>query len=195
MSWPDARAPRAQRRATPVHHRDTDGKRLPAVVDLPLHQAGRCRQTGRAGAQATPVHRTGDETAPNTPLETPVTTCTPRELRIIADHVERLTKARVVNTQLGVDTLPDEVIVDFPNSFRGTVHWTPARRGTNGAERTAIARHARHRDCYQLDTASLELIGGPRVTRGAQLAQAADGYDADAAAKMRIINARTPLHP
>jgi len=96
-------------------------------------------------------------------------TCTPRELRIIADHVERLTKARVVNTQLGVDTLPDEVVVDFPNSFRATVHWTPGRRGNTGTERAAIARHARHRDCYQLDTASLELIGGPRVTRGAQL--------------------------
>lgn len=95
-------------------------------------------------------------------------TLTPRELRIIADHVERLTKARVVNAQLGVDTLPDEVLVDFPNSYRGTVHWTSRRRGDTGAERAAIARHARHRDCYQLDTASLELIGGPRITRGAQ---------------------------
>ncbi|WP_404974877.1 hypothetical protein [[Kitasatospora] papulosa] len=90
-------------------------------------------------------------------------TCTPRELRIIADHVERLTKARVVNTQLGVPTTPDLMVVDFPNSFRATVHWTPGRRGTTGTERTAIARHARHRDCYQLDTASLEVAGGPRT--------------------------------
>ncbi|MFB7226071.1 hypothetical protein [Streptomyces sp. NPDC056227] len=88
---------------------------------------------------------------------------TPRELRIIADHVERLTKARVVNAQSGVDTTPDVLVVDFPNRFTGTVHWTPGRKGDTGAERTAIARHARHRDSYQLDVASLEVTGGPRV--------------------------------
>lgn len=89
-------------------------------------------------------------------------TCTPRELRIIADHVERLTKARVVNTQLGVDTLPDEVVVDFPNSYTGTLIWTTGRKGATGSERAAIARHARHRDCYQLDMATLAVTGGPR---------------------------------
>lgn len=80
---------------------------------------------------------------------------TPRELRILADHVERLTKARVVNAQLGVDTLPDTVEVDFPNGFTGTVHWTPRRTWNSNAEQAVVARHGRHRDCYQLDVATI----------------------------------------
>lgn len=88
---------------------------------------------------------------------------TPRELRIIADHVERLTKARVVNTQLGVATTPDLLAVDFPNSYTGTLIWTPGRKGQTGTERAAIARHARHRDSYTLDLATLKVTGGPRV--------------------------------
>jgi len=82
-------------------------------------------------------------------------TLTPRELRIIADHVERLTKARVVNAQLGVDTTPDLLVADFPNGFTATVIWMQGHRSDDPRLRQRIARHARHRDCYQLDTATL----------------------------------------
>ena len=85
--------------------------------------------------------------------------CTPRELRIIADHLERLTKARVVNQQLGVASTPDTVTVDFPNGFTGTVHWTTGQTGATPAQHQAIARHGRHRDAYRLDPASLENTG------------------------------------
>lgn len=90
---------------------------------------------------------------------------TPRELRIIADHVERYTKARVMNAKIGIDTTPDLVVVDFPNRFTGTLIWTPGRQGNNSAERTALEKHARHRDSYTLDLATLEVTGGPRAPR------------------------------
>jgi hypothetical protein len=84
-----------------------------------------------------------------------VVTLTPRELRIIADHVERLTKARVVNTQLGIDTTPDVLVADFPNGFTATVTWMQGQHSDDPRRRQRIARHARHRDCYQLDAATL----------------------------------------
>lgn len=84
-----------------------------------------------------------------------MTDCTPRELRIIADHLERLTKARVVNQQLGVPTTPDVMVVNFPNDFTGTIRWTPGRKGDTARDRSTIARHARHRDAYLLDAATL----------------------------------------
>ena len=80
---------------------------------------------------------------------------TPRELRILADHVERLTKARVVNTQLGIDTTPDLMAVDFPNGYTGTVIWMPGVHSDDPKRRQRIAQHARHRDCYQLDVTTI----------------------------------------
>lgn len=90
---------------------------------------------------------------------------TPREMRVISDHVERLTKARVVNQQLGVDTTPDLLLVRFPNGYEGTLIWTPGRRGESEAERRALERNARHRDGYHLDAATIR-IAGPKPTTG-----------------------------
>ncbi|MFG3180067.1 hypothetical protein ACGFZC_34115 [[Kitasatospora] papulosa] len=84
-----------------------------------------------------------------------MTDCTPRELRIIADHVERLTKARVVNQQLGVPTTPDELAVNFPNGYTGIVRWTPGITSATPAEHRAVARNTRHRDAYLLDLATV----------------------------------------
>ncbi|MEU9616909.1 hypothetical protein AB0D56_36115 [Streptomyces sp. NPDC048209] len=93
-----------------------------------------------------------------------MTDCTPRELRIIADHVERLTKARVVNQQLGVATTPDTVTVDFPNGFTGVIRWTPAQRSPNPTKHRALVNNTRHREAYHLDPMSLEHTGS--VHRG-----------------------------
>jgi hypothetical protein len=84
-----------------------------------------------------------------------VSPLTPRELRVIADHVERLTKARVVNTQTGVATTPDLMSVDFPNGYTGTVIWMLGQTSDDPKRRQRIARHARHRDGYQLDVATI----------------------------------------
>lgn len=80
---------------------------------------------------------------------------TPRELRIIADHVERLTKARVVNAQLSISTTPDLMTVDFPNGYTGTLVWMLGQTSDGPRRRQRIARHARHRDCYQLDVSTI----------------------------------------
>ncbi|MEU9946914.1 hypothetical protein [Streptomyces sp. NPDC047939] len=88
---------------------------------------------------------------------------TPRELRIIADHVERLTKARVVNTQLDVATTPDLLSVDFPNGYTGTLIWMLGVHVDDPKMRQRVARHARHRDCYQLDVATIRTTGTPQV--------------------------------
>ncbi|MEU2149330.1 hypothetical protein ABZ741_34160 [Streptomyces globisporus] len=97
---------------------------------------------------------------------------TPREMRIIADHVERLTKARVVNQQTGVATTPDLMLVRFPNGYEGTLIWTPGSRGTNARERAALTRHTRHRDGYHLDMATIR-IAGPKPSEQAARPHAA----------------------
>ncbi|MFE3381912.1 hypothetical protein [Streptomyces anulatus] len=95
-----------------------------------------------------------------------MTALTPREMRIIADHVERLTKARIVNQQTGVATTPDLLLVRFPNGYEGTLIWTPGSRGTNARERAALTRHTRHRDGYHLDMATIR-VAGPKAAEPA----------------------------
>lgn len=53
-------------------------------------------------------------------------TLTPRQLRTIADRVERLTKARLDNEAMGVPTTPDTFDCRFPSGHRGTVTWEAA---------------------------------------------------------------------
>jgi hypothetical protein len=66
---------------------------------------------------------------------------TPRQLRIIADRVEQLTKARVNNAAMGVPTTPDTFGCRFPSGHRGTVQWAEApltsasARERNGGKR------------------------------------------------------------
>lgn len=90
-----------------------------------------------------------------------LTSFTPRELRIVADHVERVTKARVVNTQLGVEATPDVLTVRFPNGIVGTLHWTPGRRGATAAQQRGISTAARHRAGYTVDPVSLKWDEAP----------------------------------
>ncbi|MEV5131036.1 hypothetical protein AB0K87_11085 [Streptomyces sp. NPDC053705] len=128
-----------------------------------------------------------------------MTDCTPRELRIIADHVERLTKARVVNQQLGVPTTPDELTVNFPNGYTGTVRWAPRLTSTTPVERQAIARSARHRDAYLLDPGTLQRTREPRATRSPHLSVGTPAANATAAltalqAGARSQAARTTEH-
>lgn len=75
---------------------------------------------------------------------------TPRQLRIIADRVEALTKARVDNTAMGVPTTPDRFECRFPSGHRGTVTWTEApvssataraRNGGRPVHRYVVALH------------------------------------------------------
>jgi hypothetical protein len=103
-----------------------------------------------------------------------VTPLTPRELRVIADHVERLTKARVVNRQLDLETTPDLMSVDFPNGFTGTVVWTPGQRSTDTLRQRNIERHARHRDSYQLDAATITITAAGASNISLNLAQGID---------------------
>ncbi|WP_331719502.1 hypothetical protein OG693_39740 (plasmid) [Streptomyces sp. NBC_01259] len=121
---------------------------------------------------------------------------TPRELRIIADHVERLTKARVVNAQLGIDTTPDLMVVDFPNGYTSTVIWMPGAHSDDPRRRQRIAQHARHRDCYQLDVATITVTASgaaaAMVTAGAIVtADMVQGLDVAATLRKIGSNPRT----
>lgn len=53
-----------------------------------------------------------------------MTAFTPRQLRVIADQVERLTKARRVNEQSGVAATPDVMALELPGSVLGILRWT-----------------------------------------------------------------------
>lgn len=55
-----------------------------------------------------------------------MTAFTPRQLRTMADHVERLTKARIANEDLGVPTTPDTFALRFPDGTLGVCTWTRA---------------------------------------------------------------------
>jgi hypothetical protein len=103
---------------------------------------------------------------------------TPRELRIIADHVERLTKARVVNTQLGIDTTPDTISIDFPNGYTGTAIWMPGVHSDDPKRRQRIAQHARHRDCYQLDVATITASSTAHAEAQANIIRNCNGVNA-----------------
>ncbi|WP_098010478.1 hypothetical protein [Streptomyces sp. sk226] len=84
-------------------------------------------------------------------------------MRLIADHVERLTKARVTNMELGVPTTPDRVTVTFPNGFTGIVQWLDAS--------TAGLREG-VRPCYFLELNSLEYRPAKPKSAAAAMTQA-----------------------
>ncbi|MBP5918815.1 hypothetical protein F3K34_44365 [Streptomyces sp. LBUM 1486] len=76
---------------------------------------------------------------------------TPRQLRIIADRVEQLTKARHDNQAMGVPTTPDRFVCRFPSGHRGTVTWTEAPLSSARA-RERNGGKAVHRYVVQLHT-------------------------------------------
>lgn len=67
-----------------------------------------------------------DHPTPREPRMPVDPTLTPRQLRMIADRVEALTKARHNNQAMGVPTTPDRFECRFPSGHRGTVQWTEA---------------------------------------------------------------------
>lgn len=52
-----------------------------------------------------------------------MTAYTPRQMRVIAAEVERLTKARRVNEQNGLPTTPDVMPKRFPDGTVGVLRW------------------------------------------------------------------------
>lgn len=76
---------------------------------------------------------------------------TPRQLRVIADRVEALTKARVDNQAMGVATTPDVFDCRFPSGHRGTVTWTEAPL-TSARARERNGGRPVHRYVVQLHT-------------------------------------------
>lgn len=80
-----------------------------------------------------------------------MTAFTARELRIISDHLEILTKARNANTDLGVPTTPDVFTARFHTGLYAVLRWRPAVHSTDPARKRFIQATARNRDSYQLD--------------------------------------------
>jgi hypothetical protein len=66
-----------------------------------------------------------------------MTPYTPRQLRTIADQLEKLTKARQANKLIGIPTTPDSFPVHFPSGHVAVAHWAPA-------DLTSDAAKARH---------------------------------------------------
>jgi len=80
-----------------------------------------------------------------------VNTLTTREIRVIADIIERLNKARAANTEFGIPTTPDVFTARFPSGFVAVLRWTEGVRSPDPKRQSYIERCARHRDGYQLD--------------------------------------------
>ncbi|PSK48008.1 hypothetical protein B0E38_06485 [Streptomyces sp. 111WW2] len=80
-----------------------------------------------------------------------MTAFTARELRIIADHLETLTKARTANEHLGVPTTPDVFTARFHTGLVAVLRWRPGIASSEPGKQRYIQSTARHRDSYQID--------------------------------------------
>ncbi|MFD6725886.1 hypothetical protein ACWHA6_37840 [Streptomyces anthocyanicus] len=80
-----------------------------------------------------------------------MTAFTARELRIIADHLETLTKARTANEHLGVPTTPDVFTARFHTGLVAVLRWRPGIASADPGKQRYIQSTARHRDSYQID--------------------------------------------
>lgn len=80
-----------------------------------------------------------------------MTAFTARELRLIADHLETLTKARTANEHLGVPTTPDVFTARFHTGLVAVLRWRPGTASTDPGKQRYIQNTARHRDSYQID--------------------------------------------
>jgi hypothetical protein len=80
-----------------------------------------------------------------------VTAFTARELRLIADHLETLTKARTANQRMGVPTTPDVFTARFHTGLYAVLKWRPGISSPKPSTQRYIQGTARHRDSYQLD--------------------------------------------
>lgn len=75
-----------------------------------------------------------------------MTAYTPRQMRVIAAEVERLTKARRVNEQNRLPTTPDVHPVKFPDGTVGILRWAKQNLPTYMVERRL--RRGDTGDCY-----------------------------------------------
>ncbi|MDX3047569.1 hypothetical protein PV378_13805 [Streptomyces scabiei] len=81
-------------------------------------------------------------------------TLTTRELRVVAAILDGLTKARTLNTRMGVPTTPDVFTARFPTGLVVVLRWTAGIQSEDPKRQRLIERCARHRDGYQLDLAA-----------------------------------------
>ncbi len=79
---------------------------------------------------------------------------TTRDLRVIADVIERLTRARKANDRVGVSHTPDVMNVRFPTGHVAVVRWFAAVHSDDPAQQRIIELGVRHRSGYQLDLAT-----------------------------------------
>lgn len=80
-----------------------------------------------------------------------MTAFTARELRLISDHLETLTKARKANADLGIPTTPDIFTARFHTGLYAVLRWRPAISSDKPGKQAYIQNTARNRDSYQLD--------------------------------------------
>ncbi|MBJ6623661.1 hypothetical protein [Streptomyces sp. DHE17-7] len=84
-------------------------------------------------------------------------TLTTRELRVIGEIMERLTKARAVNEELGVPTTPDVFTAQFPSGFVAVLRWVKGETSPDRRRQSQLERCVRHRDSYHLDLGTKDL--------------------------------------
>lgn len=88
--------------------------------------------------------------APSPAGDLPMTAYTPRQLRVIAAEIERLTKARRTNDTNGLPTTPDELPVKFPDGTLAVLRWGRPEVAERGVQNSPIFGNV-NRPQYLLD--------------------------------------------
>lgn len=88
--------------------------------------------------------------APSPAGDPPMTAYTPRQLRVVAAEIERLTKARRTNETNGLPTTPDFLPVRFPDRTLAILRWGRPELAERGVKNTPIHGNV-NRPQYLLD--------------------------------------------